>query len=210
MNPDQTFAQPQRIATIERRTRETSIRVDLALDASGIADVHTGIGFLDHMLTALAHHARFDLTLRCEGDLHIDDHHSAEDCGLAIGAALDQALGDRRGIRRFGSAYAPLDEALARSVVDLSGRPFARIELSLARQMIGTLACENIPHVLSSMATAARMTLHVDVLAGGNDHHKAEAAFKATALALRLAVARDGDAIPSTKGTLGSPSGAKS
>lgn len=210
MNPAESHAPSPRRASLERRTRETNIRVDLTLDGSGIVDVHTGIGFLDHMLTALAHHARFDLSLRCEGDLHIDDHHSAEDCGLALGAALDQALGDRRGIRRFGSAYAPLDEALARSVIDFSGRPFARIELGLARQMIGTLACENIPHVLASMATAARMTLHVDVLTGGNDHHKAEAAFKATALALRMAVARDGDAIPSTKGTLGSPTGATS
>lgn len=192
-----------RTARVTRKTRETDIALTLSLDGSGATDVRTGIGFLDHMLTALAHHARFDLTLTCAGDLHIDDHHTAEDCGLALGQALDQALGERRGIRRFGSAYAPLDEALARSVVDFSGRPFARVELGLGRQMIGTLACENIPHVLASMATAARMTLHVDVIVGGNDHHKAEAAFKATALALRQAVERDGTGImPSTKGSL--------
>lgn len=156
-----------RTARVTRKTRETDIALTLSLDGSGATDVRTGIGFLDHMLTALAHHARFDLTLTCAGDLHIDDHHTAEDCGLALGQALDQALGERRGIRRFGSAYAPLDEALARSVVDFSGRPFARVELGLGRQMIGTLACENIPHVLASMATAARMTLHVDVIVGG-------------------------------------------
>lgn len=192
-----------RTATVKRKTRETDIALTLNLDGTGVTDIKTGIGFLDHMLTALAHHARFDLTLTCAGDLHIDDHHTAEDCGLALGQALDQALGERRGIRRFGSAYAPLDEALARCVVDFSGRPYARVDLGLGRQMIGTLACENIPHVLASMATTARMTLHVDVIVGGNDHHKAEAAFKATALALRQAVERDGTGImPSTKGTL--------
>lgn len=197
-----------RRAQVARKTRETEIALTLNLDGSGAADVRTGIGFLDHMLTALAHHARFDLTLTCAGDLHIDDHHTAEDCALALGQALDRALGDRRGIRRFGSAYAPLDEALCRAVVDLSGRPFARVELGLARQMIGTLACENIPHVLSSLAMAGRLTLHVDLIAGGNDHHKAEAGFKALALALRQAVSRDGsDAVPSTKGTLGEAGG---
>jgi imidazoleglycerol-phosphate dehydratase len=193
-----------RTASINRKTRETDIRLTLNLDGSGTADIATGIGFLDHMLSALAHHARFDLSLHCAGDLHIDDHHSAEDCGLALGSAIDAALSDRRGITRFGSAYAPLDEALARSVVDLSGRPFARVDLHLVRQTLGTLACENIPHVLASLATTARLTLHVDVLTGTNDHHKAEAAFKATALALRQAVSRDGSSsIPSTKGTLG-------
>lgn len=193
-----------RVATITRTTRETDIALSLDIDGTGACNITTGIGFLDHMLTALAFHARFDLELSCTGDLAIDDHHTAEDCGLVLGEALAQALGDRAGITRFASAYAPLDEALARSVVDISGRPFARVELGLVRDTIGTLATENIPHVLTSFATAARLTLHVDVLTGANDHHKAEAAFKATALALRAAVTRTTETgVPSTKGTLG-------
>ncbi len=192
-----------RTATITRRTRETTVEATLMLDGTGTAEITTGIGFLDHLLTALTLHAGFDLSLRATGDLQVDDHHTAEDCALVLGAALDEALGDRRSLTRFGSAYAPLDEALARAVVDFSGRPFARIELSLERERLGALSCENIPHVLRSLATAARMTLHVDVLTGENDHHRAEAAFKAVALALRVAVRRteSGD-IPSTKGAL--------
>jgi len=193
----------ERSATVERKTSETAIRVSLNLDGRGEARVSTGIGFLDHLLTALARHARFDLELGCKGDLHIDDHHTAEDCALALGAAIDKALRDRRGFARFGHAYAPLDESLARAVVDFSGRPFAAIDLGLTRDKLGELSCENIPHVLSSLATAARATLHVDVLRGSNDHHRAEAAFKATALAVRMAVARDGSGdVPSTKGAL--------
>lgn len=192
-----------RTATVTRTTRETSIRMTLDLDGSGKASLKTGIGFLDHLLDALARHARFDLALICEGDLQVDDHHTAEDCGLALGEALDRALGERRGVNRFGWALAPLDEALARAVVDLSGRPFSDVALGLEREAIGELSCENIPHVLRSFASTARLTLHVDVLKGENDHHRAEAAFKATALALRQAVARSGfDDVPSTKGTL--------
>ena len=192
-----------RRSEVNRKTSETQIRVELTLDGTGQARVQTGIGFLDHLLTALARHGRLDLTLTCTGDLHIDDHHTAEDCALALGQALDQALGDRAGIARFGSAYAPLDEALARAVVDLSGRPYADVSLGLVGPQLGTLACENVPHVLQSLATAARCALHVDVLKGANDHHRAEAAFKALALALRQAVARDGStAVPSTKGVL--------
>jgi imidazoleglycerol-phosphate dehydratase len=192
-----------RRSELERTTRETQIRLKLNLDGAGRAEIQTGIGFLDHLLTALTCHARFDLELVCRGDLEVDDHHTAEDCALALGAAVTEALADRRGIARFGSAHAPLDEALARAVVDLSGRPTAVIDLGLTRERLGTLACENIAHVLSSLATAARATLHVDVLRGANDHHRAEAAFKAVALALRQAVARDGtDHVPSTKGTL--------
>ena len=194
---------PQRRATLERATAETTIRLTLDLDGTGTARIRTGLGFLDHMLGALTKHARFDLDLACEGDLHIDDHHTAEDCALALGQALDQALGERRGIARFGSAYAPLDEALARAVVDLSGRPCPVIDLGLTRDALGGLACENVSHVFQSLAIAGRMALHVDVLRGANDHHRAEAAFKATALALRAALARDGtDAVPSTKGVL--------
>lgn len=192
-----------RTATVTRTTRETSIRMTLDLDGTGKTSIKTGIGFLDHLLDALARHARFDLALICEGDLHVDDHHTAEDCALALGEALDKALGERRGVNRFGWAFAPLDEALARAVVDLSGRPFSDVSLGLERETIGELSCENIPHVLRSFATTAQLTLHVDVLKGDNDHHRAEAAFKATALALRQAVARSGfDDVPSTKGTL--------
>ena len=188
---------------VERRTAETAVHVDLLLDGTGRAAVRTGVGFLDHLLTALACHARFDLTLRCDGDLHVDDHHTAEDAALALGEALDRALGERRGIARFGSALAPLDEALARVAVDLSGRPFADVHVGLTREAIGGLSAENVAHVLRSFALAARLTLHVDVLKGENDHHRAEAAFKAVALALRQAVSASGfDDVPSTKETL--------
>jgi imidazoleglycerol-phosphate dehydratase len=192
-----------RRAAVSRKTLETAVEVEVALDGTGRAEIATGIGFLNHMLGALARHARFDLSLKCRGDLEVDDHHTVEDCALALGQALDQALGARRGIARFGSAYAPLDEALARAVADLSGRPCAVVELGLAREALGTLACENVAHFFVSLATAGRMALHVDVLRGTNDHHRAEAAFKATALALRQAVGVDGpDQVPSTKGVL--------
>jgi imidazoleglycerol-phosphate dehydratase len=192
-----------RRATVTRKTLETAIEVELALDGTGRAEVATGIGFLDHMLGALAKHARFDLSLKCQGDLEIDDHHTVEDCALALGQALDQALGQRRGVARFGSAHAPLDEALARAVVDLSGRPYAVVDLALERDALGGLACENVAHFFASLATAGRMALHVDVLRGANDHHRAEAAFKAAALALREAVRVEGpDQVPSTKGVL--------
>jgi len=192
-----------RTATVTRTTRETSIRMALDLDGTGKTSIKTGVGFLDHLLDALARHARFDLSLICEGDLQVDDHHTAEDCALALGEALDRALGERRGVNRFGWAFAPLDEALARAVVDLSGRPYSDVSLALERESIGGLSCENIPHLLRSFATTAQLTLHVDVLKGENDHHRAEAAFKATALALRQAVGRSGfDDVPSTKGIL--------
>jgi imidazoleglycerol phosphate dehydratase HisB len=188
---------------LRRTTAETDISVELSLDGSGRAEIRTGIGFLDHMLTALARHGRLDVTLTCAGDLAVDDHHTTEDTALALGRALDEALGERRGIVRFAHAYAPLDEALARVVVDLSGRPSAVVELGLKRDRIGDLACENLAHVFTSLAMASRSCLHVDVIRGDNDHHRAEAAFKAAALALRQAVARDGSSgIPSTKGVL--------
>jgi len=193
-----------RVAGHSRTTRETSVEVELRLDGTGRAEVSTGLGFLDHLLDSLARHARFDLKLRCKGDLHVDDHHVAEDCALALGTALDLALGtEKRGIARFGSAHAPLDEALARAVVDVSGRPCAVIDLGLRREKLGDLSCENIVHFLQSLAIAARLTLHVDVLRGSNDHHRAESAIKATALALKQAVALSGfDDVPSTKGSL--------
>lgn len=193
-----------RTATIQRITRETRIDLTLNLDGSGASTIDTGLGFLDHMLTALAMHARFDLHLRCTGDLDVDDHHTVEDCALVLGEALHASLGGKLGIRRFASAYAPLDESLARVVVDISGRPFASVDLMLQRETIGAVACENLSHFLTSLAMAARMTLHVDVVRGENDHHKAEAVFKALALAMRDAVAIDSvfDAVPSTKGVL--------
>lgn len=191
-----------RTAHIERTTRETRITLDLNLDGAGTTDIATGIGFLDHMLDQLAAHSRLDLSLRCEGDTHIDDHHTAEDCAIALGEAIDQALGDRHGITRFAHAYAPLDESLSRVVIDLVRRPHASVDLRLVRDKIGDLSTEMLPHVFASLATSGRFTLHVDVIRGSNDHHKAESAFKAMALALRTAVARDGDAVPSTKGTM--------
>jgi imidazoleglycerol-phosphate dehydratase len=192
-----------RNATVTRKTNETDISCTLELDGSGTSDVQTGVGFLDHLLTSLAKHARFDLTLRCTGDTHIDDHHTAEDCALTLGQALDEALGDRRGITRFGSAFAPLDEALAQAVVDLSGRPYSVIDCELTREKLGDLACENVEHVVASLATASRSCIHLDVLRGSNNHHKAEAAYKALALALRAAVSLSGGSdVPSTKGSL--------
>jgi len=190
-----------RTAEITRTTKETDITLRLNLDGAGDTDINTGIGFLDHLLTALTLHARFDLTLACKGDLDIDDHHTAEDCAICLGQAIDRALGERTGITRFASAYAPLDESLSRAVIDLATRPHASIDLGLTRERVGALACENIPHILETLATNARVTLHVDVLKGTNDHHRAESAFKSVALALRQSVAR-ADGPTSTKGTL--------
>ena len=192
----------ERKAEISRTTKETAIRVALNLDGTGKSEIDTGIGFLDHMLTALSKHGRFDLTLNCSGDLHVDDHHSVEDCGIVLGQAVKVALGELRGIARYGFAYAPLDESLSRAVVDISGRPFADVNLNLHREKIGSLSCEMLPHFLSSFANSAAITLHLDVLKGKNDHHRAESAFKALALAMRSAVKREGSDVPSTKGVL--------
>lgn len=192
-----------RTATITRKTRETDISLQLNLDGSGQLAINTGLGFLDHMLSSLALHAGWDLQLECQGDLQVDDHHTVEDCAICLGQALDQALGDRRALQRFGWAMTPLDEALGRAAVDLATRPWSAVDLQLEREFLGTLACENLPHFLGSLATSGRFCCHVDVLKGRNDHHKAEAAFKALALALRQALApvsRQAD--PSTKGVL--------
>ncbi|KAI9303702.1 Imidazoleglycerol-phosphate dehydratase-domain-containing protein [Cunninghamella echinulata] len=194
-----------RTAEVTRKTNETDIKLSINLDSKFNQEINidTGIGFLDHMYHALAKHSGWSLTLHCKGDLHIDDHHTAEDTAIALGMAFKQALGTPKGIKRFGSAYCPLDEALARSVVDISGRPFADINLNLQREMIGTLSTEMIPHVLSSFAFGAGITLHVDVLKGNNDHHRAEASFKSLAVAIRQAVERTGtNDVPSTKGVL--------
>jgi imidazoleglycerol-phosphate dehydratase len=179
----------RRIA-LRRKSKETEVLVDLNLDP-GIpsADIDSGIGFLDHMLASLATHAGWALALACRGDLVVDDHHSAEDCALALGEALARALSAGPAPARFGSALAPLDEALARAVVDLSGRAYCRAELGLGNAGLGELAGENVGHFFRSLASAARMTLHIDVLTGENAHHKAEASFKALALALKAACA---------------------
>ncbi|CAN0150924.1 unnamed protein product [Ectocarpus sp. 4 AP-2014] len=192
-----------RRAEISRKTNETAITVDISLDGTGKAEVDTGLGFLDHMLHAMAKHGHLDLKLTCKGDLHIDDHHTAEDCAIALGEAFDKALGARKGIRRWGTAMCPLDESLSRAVVDISSRPHADIHLHFTREMIGTISTEMLEHVLESFAQGARITLHVDVLKGTNNHHMAESAFKATGVALRTAISADANAgIPSTKGML--------
>lgn len=191
-----------RVGRCARRTKETDIYAWVNLDGTGQSAVATGLGFLDHMLSAFSKHGHVDLVLRCKGDTWIDDHHTAEDCALALGEAIDQALGSRKDIRRWGSGLCPLDEALARCVIDISSRPSADINLDLRREKIGDLSCEMIPHVFESLAQTARITLHVDVLKGKNDHHKAEASFKALGVALREAVSKDEGGVPSTKGVL--------
>jgi imidazoleglycerol-phosphate dehydratase len=197
--------QQARSAQVRRETRESRVEVTLDLDGSGQAQIATGIGFLDHMLDSLARHARFDLVVRAEGDLHVDQHHTAEDVGITLGQALDKALGERRAIRRFGDAAVPLDEALAHVAVDLGGRGWASIDLPFRGAQIGGFSSELIEHVLQSMAMEGRFTLHVRLLAGDNDHHRAEATFKALARALDDATrfdARLGSEVPSTKGVI--------
>ncbi len=199
-----TGADPARTGQVTRTTHETRVDVDVSLDGPGRVRAETGIGFFDHMLHALGFHAGWALELSCDGDLDVDDHHTVEDVGLALGEAVARAVGERReGIVRFGHCYAPLDEALARAVVDVSGRPFFAGELDLQREHVGALSCEMVPHFFHSFAQAAGLTLHVDVIRGANDHHSIEASFKALALALRTALARSGsDQVPSTKGAL--------
>lgn len=194
----------RRRAEVRRTTTETDIALTLDLDGSGVAEVMTGIGFFDHMLELFARHSRFDLTLKARGDLDVDGHHTVEDVGLALGQGLREALGDKRGIRRYGSALLPMDEALAMVVVDLSGRPYFAHDLKLTGVRVGTFEAELAPHFLRSLATQAGMTLHVRLLAGSDTHHIVEAAFKGVARALAEACARHGldDAVPSTKGTL--------
>lgn len=194
-----------RYGEIKRETKETNIACSVLIDGSGKAHVDTGVGFLDHMLSALAKHSKMDITCTCKGDLEVDDHHTAEDVAIALGEAFDKALGTRTGIFRWGSAQCPLDEALARAVVDISSRPWAEVDLGLKREKVGNLSCEMIPHVIKSFATSARICVHVDCIKGDNDHHRAESGFKALAVALRQAISIDQSSIgvvPSTKGVL--------
>lgn len=219
-----------RSTTLNRDTNETKIQLSLNLDGGALEelkesapangelkshaaqvsksqtiDVDSGIGFLDHMIHALAKHAGWSLRIRCRGDLHIDDHHTAEDTFIALGTAFKTALSSSTGLARFGSAYCPLDEALSRAVIDLSNRPYSVINLGLKREKIGDLSTEMLPHCLQSFAQGAGVTLHVDCIRGDNDHHRAESAFKALAVAIRMATSRiagrEGE-VMSTKGVL--------
>jgi len=204
MTQPQTQAQPRR-ATVDRATNETRIAVSVDLDGTGRAEIATGIGFLDHMLDQLARHSLIDLTVKAEGDLHIDAHHTTEDTGIAIGQALTKALGDKRGIARYGHAYLPMDEALVRVALDLSGRPFLVWNVTFATDRLGQLDTQLVREFFQAIAQHGGITLHVDMIHGTNDHHVAEACFKGLAQALRRAVEidpRKAGQIPSTKGTL--------
>jgi imidazoleglycerol-phosphate dehydratase len=196
---------PARTASLTRATAETSVAVTLNLDGAGKAEVATGLGFLDHMLTALARHAAFDLQVQATGDLHVDAHHTTEDIGIVLGQALNQALGDKRGIRRFGHALVPMDEALVEAAIDLSGRAFLAWDVPFARSRIGAMDTQLFEEFFRALAQNGAFTLHLNCKAGTNAHHVAEATFKATARALRMAVEPDPraqGAIPSTKGAL--------
>ena len=195
-----------RRATVERRTKETEITASVALDGSGRCEVATGIGFLDHMLEQLARHSLIDVELKASGDLHIDGHHTTEDTAIVLGQALDKALGDRRGIRRFGEALSAMDGTLTRVVIDISGRPFLVWRVQFTQPKLGDLDTELIEHWFHALASNAGLTLHVETLYGDNNHHVCESCFKGLARALRVAVEidpRKADAVPSTKGVLG-------
>ncbi len=194
-----------RTANITRATAETDITVDINLDGTGVYDIKTGVGFFDHMLDQLSRHSLIDMTIRATGDYHIDDHHTVEDTGIALGQALAQALGDKKGINRYGECHLPMDDAQVRCALDLSARPFLVWNVDLPTQKIGTFDTELVREFFQAFATHGGITLHVDQLHGFNSHHIVEAAFKAVARALRTAVETDprkGDAIPSTKGAL--------
>lgn len=195
-----------RSAEIHRKTAETSIDVEVNLDGTGEYDISTGIGFLDHMLEQLSRHSLIDLKVKAVGDLHIDQHHTTEDTGIAIGEAVAKALGDRKGITRYGSAYAPMDETLTRCALDISGRPYLVFKAEFSTPRLGEMDTELFEHWFHSFAGSAGITLHVETLYGVNNHHVIESCFKALARALRVAVEidpRKADSVPSTKGTLG-------
>ena len=193
-----------RTAEIQRETKETRVHVALNLDGAGKASVHSGVGFFDHMLDLLSRHSLIDMTIEAEGDLQVDSHHTVEDVGIVIGQAVEKALGDKRGIQRYGWAIVPMDESLAQVAIDLSGRPAFVFHVEFPSQTIGTFPVELVEEFLKALCTNARMNLHVAVLYGANSHHVAEAIFKATARALRQAISIDPrmNDVPSTKGSL--------
>lgn len=203
MTKKDAFAAP-RLARVERNTKETTITVEVNLDGTGRAELATGVAFLDHMLDQVARHGMLDLTVRAQGDLHIDAHHTVEDIGITFGQAVRQVLGDKAGLVRFGHAYVPLDEALSRVVLDLSGRPGLEYHVPFTRAMIGGFDVDLTHEFFQGFANHALVTLHIDNLRGQNAHHQAETVFKAFARALRMAVTRDprAEGVPSTKGTL--------
>lgn len=191
---------------VTRKTKETDIAVEVLIDGTGRSDVATGIGFLDHMLDLLARHSRMDIAVKAKGDLHIDDHHTAEDVGIALGQAVKQALGDMKGITRYADVHVPMDEALTRVAIDVSGRPFLVFKVQFDRDKIGSFDTQLVNEWFQAFAMNAGITLHVETLYGGNDHHISESCFKGLARALRAALAIDPKAaneIPSTKGSLG-------
>lgn len=195
-----------RTASVSRVTKETAIEVAVHLDGNGRYQVATGIGFLDHMIEQLSRHSLIDITLSAKGDLHIDGHHTTEDCGIALGQAFAQALGDRKGITRYGDALVPMDETLTRVALDISGRPYLVWRTSFTQPKLGELDTEMVKEFFAAFAGAAGITLHIETLYGVNNHHIAESCFKGVARALKTAVAidpRQGDSVPSTKGTLG-------
>jgi len=195
-----------RTGRVERKTNETQILVDLDLDGTGIYDISTGIGFLDHMLEQLSRHALIDIKVKAKGDLHIDFHHTTEDVGIALGEAFTQALGDRRGITRYGSAIAPMDETLTRVALDASNRPYLVWKVKFVRDKLGEMDTELFKEWFAAFAQAAGLTLHIETFYGENNHHIAESCFKAMARALRQAIEidpRKADQVPSTKGVLG-------
>ena len=192
-----------RVSNIERNTNETKIKLTSNLEGSGKAEIQSGVGFLDHMLTLFAAHGKFDLTVACKGDIEVDDHHTVEDIGICLGKAFEEALGEKRGINRYGSFILPMDEALILSAVDLSGRSYLGYGLEIPAQKIGSFDTELVEEFFLAFVRQCPMSLHLRQLAGSNSHHIAEGAFKSVARALKAAVATDGsDAVPSTKGVL--------
>lgn len=191
-----------RKSRIERKTLETDILVDIDLDGSGKSTIDTGIGFLDHMLTLMAFHGSFDMEVRCTGDLYVDDHHTVEDIGIALGEAFNKALGDKRGIRRYASIYIPMDESLSHVVLDISNRPYLVFNADFKNEKIGTMASENFKEFFRAFIGKAGITLHINVLYGENDHHKIEGIFKAFARALNEGMEVISDKISSSKGVL--------
>jgi len=197
--------QSGRIATINRETKETKITLELNIDGTGVCEIKTGVGMFDHMLEQVAKHGRFDLKVQAQGDLHIDEHHTVEDVGMVLGQAFAEALGERKGIVRMGHAVVPMDESLAMVAVDLSGRGYAQVEASFDKEYINELPTDLVKHVFESFAIEGRLNLHARLLAGENDHHKAEALFKALARALDDATRIDeriAGSVPSTKGVI--------